>query len=208
MHPFEFYLKLGFEHIANLNGYDHILFLVALCAVYQIKQWRKILILVTAFTIGHSITLFLVSLNIFSIPSSIIKLLIPITIIITCFQNVIEKIDMKAKLGPFKKSDKPFRIIDAYIDANLLYVQIEYKAPCSGNDSFEFIGGPLYLDEQNRKARDAHLYILSSSETCSIINETKIIDLRPLTSVEQRDAEVVLNIGGWRTKMTYVYIPQ
>ena len=91
MHPFEFYLKLGFEHIANLNGYDHILFLVALCAVYQIKQWRKILILVTAFTIGHSITLFLVSLNIFSIPSSIIKLLIPITIIITCFQNVIEK---------------------------------------------------------------------------------------------------------------------
>ena len=91
MHPFEFYLKLGFEHIANLNGYDHILFLVALCAVYQINQWRKILILVTAFTIGHSITLFLVSLNIFSIPSSIIKLLIPITIIITCFQNVIEK---------------------------------------------------------------------------------------------------------------------
>ena len=90
----------------------------------------------------------------------------------------------------------------------LLYLQIEYKAPCSGEDSFEFIGGPLYYDEQNRDARDAHLYIKSSSETCSIINETKIIDLRPLTSVEQRDAEVVLNIGGWRTKMTYVYIPQ
>ena len=124
------------------------------------------------------------------------------------FQNVIEKIDMKAKLGPFKKSDKPFRIIDAYIDANLLYLQIEYNAPCSGNDSFEFIGGPLHFDEQNRKARDAHLYILSSNETCSIINETKIIDLRPLTSVEKRDAEVVLTIGGWRTKMTYVYIPQ
>ena len=48
MHPFEFYLKLGFEHIANLNGYDHILFLIVLCAVYQIKHWRKILILVTA----------------------------------------------------------------------------------------------------------------------------------------------------------------
>ena len=124
------------------------------------------------------------------------------------FQNVIEKIDLKSKLGPFKKSDKSFRIIDAYIDANLLYLQIEYKAPCSGEDSFEFIGGPLYYDEQNRDARDAHLYIKSASETCSIFNETKIIDLRPLTSVEQRDAEVVLNIGGWRTKMTYVYIPQ
>ena len=65
MHPFEFYLKLGFEHIANLNGYDHILFLVVLCAVYQISQWRNILILVTAFTIGHSITLFIVSLDFF-----------------------------------------------------------------------------------------------------------------------------------------------
>ena len=124
------------------------------------------------------------------------------------FQNVIEKIDLKSKLGPFKKSDKSFRIIDAYIDANLLYLQIEYKAPCSGEDAFEFIGGPLYYDEQNRNARDAHLYIKSSSETCSIFNETKIIDLRPLTSVEQRDAEVVSNIGGWRTKMTYVFIPQ
>ena len=46
MHPFEFYLKLGFEHIANLNGYDHILFLIALCAIYRIEQWKKILFLV------------------------------------------------------------------------------------------------------------------------------------------------------------------
>lgn len=89
MHPFEFYLKLGFEHIANLNGYDHILFLVVLCAVYQINQWRNIIILVTAFTIGHSITLFIVSLDFFSIPSRIIKLLIPVTILITSLQNVI-----------------------------------------------------------------------------------------------------------------------
>lgn len=89
MHPFEFYLKLGFEHIANLNGYDHILFLVVLCAVYQINQWRNIIFLVTAFTIGHSITLFIVSLDFFSIPSRIIKLLIPVTILITSLQNVI-----------------------------------------------------------------------------------------------------------------------
>lgn len=89
MHPFRFYLKLGFEHIANLAGYDHILFLVALCAVYRIEQWRKILILVTAFTIGHSITLVLVSFEIFSIPSSIIKFLIPLTIFVTALHNVI-----------------------------------------------------------------------------------------------------------------------
>lgn len=101
MHPFEFYLKLGFEHIANLNGYDHILFLVVLCAVYQINQWRNILILVTAFTIGHSITLFIVSLDFFSIPSRIIKLLIPITILITSLQNVIniKQIENSSRTG-------------------------------------------------------------------------------------------------------------
>ena len=89
MHPFEFYLKLGFEHISNLAGYDHILFLVALCAIYRIQQWRNILILVTAFTIGHSVTLVLVSLDIFKISSSIIKFLIPTTIFITAIHNVV-----------------------------------------------------------------------------------------------------------------------
>ena len=89
MHPFEFYLKLGFEHISNLAGYDHILFLVALCAIYQIQQWRRILVLVTAFTMGHSVTLILASLDLFTIPSNIIKFLIPTTIFITAFHNVI-----------------------------------------------------------------------------------------------------------------------
>ncbi|UII81304.1 HupE/UreJ family protein [Flagellimonas sp. CMM7] len=100
MHPFEFYLKLGFEHIANLAGYDHILFLVVLCAVYRIEQWRKILILVTAFTIGHSVTLVLVSLNILSIPSNIIKFLIPLTIFLTALHNVIgaDKIGKSVKM--------------------------------------------------------------------------------------------------------------
>ena len=103
MHPFEFYLKLGFEHIANLAGYDHILFLIVLCAVYQIKQWRNILILVTAFTIGHSITLFLVSLNFLSIPSRVIKLLIPTTILITALQNIMGTKQMEINLSMGKK---------------------------------------------------------------------------------------------------------
>ncbi len=95
MHLFKFYLKLGFEHIANLNAYDHILFLVVLCAVYKMNQWRNILILITAFTIGHSITLFLVSLDYFTISSPVIKLLIPITILITSLQNVINSKQLK-----------------------------------------------------------------------------------------------------------------
>ena len=89
MNPFRFYLKLGFEHISNLNGYDHILFLIVLCAVYRIQQLKEILILVTAFTIGHSVTLALVSFDLFNIPSSIIKFLIPATIFITAINNII-----------------------------------------------------------------------------------------------------------------------
>ncbi len=51
------YFQIGFQHIADLRGIDHILFIVALCIRYQFSDWRKLLILVTAFTIGHSITL-------------------------------------------------------------------------------------------------------------------------------------------------------
>lgn len=102
MHPFNFYLKLGFEHISNLAGYDHILFLVVLCAVYRIQQWKNILILVTAFTIGHSITLVLASLDAFTIPSNIIKFLIPSTILITALHNVIST-------TPSEKSSKMSR---------------------------------------------------------------------------------------------------
>lgn len=91
MHPFHFYLKLGFEHISNLAGYDHILFLVVLCAVYRIQQWRNILILVTAFTIGHSVTLALASFDTITIPSRFIKFLIPTTIFITALHNVLSK---------------------------------------------------------------------------------------------------------------------
>ena len=97
MHPFPFYLKLGFEHISNLAGYDHILFLVALCAVYRIQQWRNILVLVTAFTIGHSVTLALVSLGAFSISSSTIKFLIPLTIFLTAIHNVIRREETENK---------------------------------------------------------------------------------------------------------------
>jgi len=88
MHPFQFYLQLGFEHISNLAGYDHILFLVALCAVYRVQQWRNILVLVTAFTIGHSVTLILASMDVLSIPSKFIKFLIPVTIFFTALYNV------------------------------------------------------------------------------------------------------------------------
>ncbi len=93
MHPFAFYLQLGFEHISDLAGYDHILFLVALCAVYRIEQWRNLLVLVTAFTVGHSVTLALASSDVLTIPSTIIEFLIPTTILLTALHNVLSHSD-------------------------------------------------------------------------------------------------------------------
>jgi hypothetical protein len=85
---FELYLKLGFDHILDIEAYDHILFVLTLNAVYAIKEWRKVLILVTAFTLGHSLTLALSVLKIVKIPAEIIEILIPITIILTALYNL------------------------------------------------------------------------------------------------------------------------
>ena len=90
MSTFETYLRLGFAHIANLNAYDHIIFIVALCAVYQLMQWKNVLVLVTAFTIGHSLTLALATLQIVTLPTNIIEFLIPLTIFFTALYNIFE----------------------------------------------------------------------------------------------------------------------
>ena len=84
---FSTYFILGFEHISDLAGYDHILFLVALCAVYTWSSWKKVAIIVTAFTIGHSLTLALAALNVLNIPADTIEFLIPVTIFITAISN-------------------------------------------------------------------------------------------------------------------------
>lgn len=90
MSIFGMYFQLGIDHIIDLAGYDHILFITALCAVYAFKQWKKVLILVTAFTIGHSITLALATLQVIGVPAILIELLIPVTIFLTAFWNVFQ----------------------------------------------------------------------------------------------------------------------
>ncbi|RAJ87700.1 HupE/UreJ protein [Chitinophaga dinghuensis] len=92
------YFQLGWQHIINWDAYDHILFIIALCAMYLLHDWKKVLILVTAFTIGHSITLALSVLNIIRIPSNIIEFLIPVTICITAITNIIRKDSEPKKL--------------------------------------------------------------------------------------------------------------
>jgi hypothetical protein len=92
MGEFALYFGLGKDHILDyVNGYDHILFVLALCAVYLIRDWKKILILVTAFTIGHSITLALATLRILNVGTDVIEFLIPLTIFITAVANLFKK---------------------------------------------------------------------------------------------------------------------
>lgn len=98
MDQFMVYLKLGFEHIADLAGYDHMLFVITLCAFYSWRSWKKILVLITAFTIGHSITLALSAFNIINIPQQLVETAIPITIFLTAIHNVLTKPDLSQKV--------------------------------------------------------------------------------------------------------------
>ena len=86
---FSAYLELGFGHIADFRAYDHILFVVALCAIYRLREWRKVALLVTAFTLGHSLTLALAALDIIPVNSAWVEFLIPLTILATALYNVI-----------------------------------------------------------------------------------------------------------------------
>ena len=88
MSSFELYFKLGLQHILDINGFDHILFVLALCAIYVARDWKKILILVTAFTIGHSLTLALATFNVVQVRSDLIEFLIPVTIAITALVTI------------------------------------------------------------------------------------------------------------------------
>jgi len=91
MSLFELYFKLGLQHIADLKGYDHILFILTLCAVYSLKEWKRVLVLVTAFTIGHSLTLALATLDLIRVDGDLIEFLIPLTIFITALSNLLAR---------------------------------------------------------------------------------------------------------------------
>lgn len=85
---FGVYLRLGFDHLLDLRGYDHILFLAVLCAAYSLARWRELLILVTAFTVGHSLSLAAATLELVRIASGLVEFLIPVTIVATAATNL------------------------------------------------------------------------------------------------------------------------
>jgi hypothetical protein len=91
MNDFVFYFELGWEHIMSWDALDHLLFITALATIYLLKDWKQVLILVTAFTIGHSLTLALSVLDIIRFPTKWVEFLIPCTIVITAFSNLFQK---------------------------------------------------------------------------------------------------------------------
>ena len=97
MQDFNLYFTLGIEHILNREALDHILFVAALCLRYPIKDWKKLLVLVTAFTIGHSITLAMAAWGIVHFSRIWIELLIPLTIISTASNNLLQITCFKKK---------------------------------------------------------------------------------------------------------------
>jgi len=92
------YLRLGFEHIVDFGAWDHLLFVIVLVAIYVLRDWKHLLVLVTAFTVGHSLTLALATLRLVTVDSGLVEFLIPITIFLTAVVNIVE-VRLRSELG-------------------------------------------------------------------------------------------------------------
>ncbi len=91
MSDFNFYFGLGWEHIMSWDALDHLLFIAALAAIYILQDWKQVLVLVTAFTLGHSLTLALSVMDVFRFPANWVEFLIPCTIVLTAISNLFQK---------------------------------------------------------------------------------------------------------------------
>lgn len=88
MNDFWFNVKYGLNHVLDINGYDHVLFLMVLAVPYVFKDWKRVLFLVSLFTLGHTLSLVLAAYNIVSVNGKLVEFLIPITIIVAAIYNV------------------------------------------------------------------------------------------------------------------------
>ncbi len=88
MSDFWLYFNIGLTHVLDINGYDHVLFLMALSLPYTFSDWKKVLVLATLFTIGHTLSLVLSVFGVVTVNSAVIEFLIPITILITALYNI------------------------------------------------------------------------------------------------------------------------
>jgi hypothetical protein len=101
MSDFWLYFKLGLEHVLDWKAYDHVLFLIALAVAYTLVSWKRLLLLVSLFTLGHSLSLVLASYDVVSVSSRLVEFLIPLSILIAAFYNLYAATNQKTdkKLG-------------------------------------------------------------------------------------------------------------
>ncbi|RCT55719.1 HupE/UreJ family protein [Winogradskyella sp. KYW1333] len=85
---FWFNVQYGINHVLDPNGYDHVLFLMVLAVPYVFKDWKRVLILVSMFTLGHTLSLVLAAYGVVSVNGKLVEFLIPVTILITALYNV------------------------------------------------------------------------------------------------------------------------
>ncbi|WP_435578468.1 HupE/UreJ family protein [Gilvibacter sp.] len=109
MEEYSIFFSNGWEHIVDINAYDHLLFVMTLCAAFKFSEWKQVLVIITAFTIGHSGTLILSALDIIPTNPQLIDLLIPFTIMITAIANIVNY----GKDGKF--SDAKFKYMIALV---------------------------------------------------------------------------------------------
>lgn len=88
MSDFWFYFKIGLEHVLDYKAYDHVLFLIVLTVPYVFKDWRRVLLMVTLFTVGHMTSMILAVYGVVSVDRGIIEFLIPVTIFVSALYNV------------------------------------------------------------------------------------------------------------------------
>ncbi|MCC1484371.1 HupE/UreJ family protein [Winogradskyella immobilis] len=98
---FWFNVKYGINHVLDINGYDHVLFLMVLAVPYLFKNWKRVLLLVSLFTIGHTLSLVLAAYDVVSVNGKLVEFLIPITILVAAIYNVFTagKHDKNKKVG-------------------------------------------------------------------------------------------------------------
>lgn len=89
MSEFLIYFQIGLKHVLDIQAYDHVLFLIALAVPFSFSEWKRILILVSVFTLGHTTALFLSVFGIIAVKVNVVELLIPISILLTALYNLL-----------------------------------------------------------------------------------------------------------------------
>ena len=83
------FLELGLYHILNFDGYDHILFVIIVSVPFIFKDWKRLLILISVFTLGHTLSLILGVYDIVNLNVNVTEWLIPITIFFMAVYNIL-----------------------------------------------------------------------------------------------------------------------